>query len=175
MLKVRLEVNPVPASRPRVSKWGTYYGKRHQAMRSEAVALLSSMREQGFLPAKPMSGSLRVWVAFAVKRPKTSKLNTPRGDIDNYLKILLDCCNGIVWEDDIQIENICAHKDFADDEGFIDLWVEEKTNDTNGLVRRKDEEGVTGTAHPESFGDGGFDFSAGCFTSVPDLPAGGSD
>ena len=67
MLTIRLELNPVPASRPRVSKWGTYYGKRHQAFRSEALDLLSGMREEGVLPEVPMSGKLRVWVVFSIK------------------------------------------------------------------------------------------------------------
>ena len=134
MLTIRLELNPVPASRPRVSKWGTYYGKRHQAFRSEALDLLSGMREEGVLPEVPMSGKLRVWVVFSIKKPKTTKLATPRGDIDNYMKLLLDCCNGIIWEDDQQIAQINAFKNYAVHGGSIDLVVEEIDDETDGPV-----------------------------------------
>ena len=134
MLTIRLALNPVPASRPRVSKWGTYYGKRHQAFRSEALDLLSGMREEGVLPEVPMSGKLRVWVVFSIKKPKTTKLATPRGDIDNYMKLLLDCCNGIIWEDDQQIAQINAFKNYAVDGGSIDLVVEEIDDETDGPV-----------------------------------------
>ena len=152
MLTVRLELNPVPASRPRVSKWGTYYGKKHQAFRSEALALLSEMREEGILPEVPMSGKLRVWVVFSIKKPKTTKLATPRGDIDNYMKLLLDCCNGIIWEDDQQIAQINAFKNYASDEGSIDLVVEEIDDETDGPVHPagKDE---SASADPQPFED----------------------
>ena len=152
MLTIRLELNPVPASRPRVSKWGTYYGKRHQAFRSEALDLLSGMREEGVLPEVPMSGKLRVWVVFSIKKPKTTKLATPRGDIDNYMKLLLDCCNGIIWEDDQQIAQINAFKNYASDEGSIDLVVEEIDDETDGPVHPagKDE---SASADPQPFED----------------------
>ncbi|MDP6213190.1 MAG: RusA family crossover junction endodeoxyribonuclease [Candidatus Thalassarchaeaceae archaeon] len=118
----------MPASRPRVSKWGTYYGKRHKAFRSAASDLLSEIRAASILPEGLLSGRLRVMVSFFVKKPKTSKLEIPRGDIDNYIKILLDCCNGVIWEDDVLIEHICAHKTFATGEGWIELRIEENTD-----------------------------------------------
>ena len=171
MLSLRLDINPVPASRPRVSRFGTYYGKRHKAARSETLALLSEMREEGLLPEAPLSGRLRVWVVFSVKKPKTTKLTTPRGDIDNYLKLLLDCCTGYIWEDDQQITHICAFKDFAVGEGFIDLLVEENDDGaTDGVVRQDSEETLPDSDHPGTPRNTGFDFCAGGHVSLPDLP-----
>ncbi len=166
MLSIRLNLNPVPASRPRVSKWGTYYGKRHQAFRSEALALLDGMREGGLLPDAPLSGRLRVWVVFSVKKPKTTKLMTPRGDIDNFMKITLDCCTGYIWEDDHQIERICAFKDFAVGEGSIDLVVEEIDNDNGD----KETDAHPAADDPISLGDKGFDNCARGFVFIPNLP-----
>ena len=168
MLTIRLELNPVPASRPRVTRWGTYYGKNHQAFRSEALALLSQMREDGILPEVPMSGKLRVWVVFSLKKPKTTKLKTPRGDIDNYMKLLLDCCNGIIWEDDQQIAHINAFKDFASDEGSIDLVVEEIDDETDGPVHpaRRDEPIAP---DPESPEDQGLDNCARGYVFIPNF------
>ena len=172
----RLNLDPVPASRPRVSKWGTYYGKRHKAFRSAALTLLSELREQGDLPQAPLSGSLGVRVGFNVKRPKTSKLTEPRGDIDNYLKILLDCCTGYLWEDDVQIQRICSYKLFAEAEGYIDIWIKEEKSDgtTNFEVPQRGD----GEPTPDDLAassDEGFDFCAGGFVTLPVQPPGRED
>ena len=135
MLHLRLDLEPVPGSRPRVSRWGTYYGKKHQAFRKEALALLDKMREQGNLPDDLMRGRLQVWVYFQIRKPKTSKLHIPRGDIDNYLKLILDCCTSYIWEDDIQIEQVCGYKAFVKDRGSVDLWVKEQNDNTVKTVQ----------------------------------------
>jgi Holliday junction resolvase RusA-like endonuclease len=125
MLYLCLPINPVPASRPRVSRWGTYYGKRHTACRSKTKALLTEMRDNGTLPSVLLTGRLVVWVVFQVEKPKTSKLVAPRGDIDNYAKLLFDCCTQHVWVDDIQIDIMSARKVWADGGGRTDLWIKE--------------------------------------------------
>ncbi len=124
-LYIRLPCNPVPASRPRVTRWGAYYGKRHTACRSETTALLEEMRGNGSLPVELLSGRLVVWALFQVEKPKTSKLVSPRGDIDNYSKLLFDCCSGFIWDDDAQIDVMSARKTWATSTGQTDLWVKE--------------------------------------------------
>lgn len=125
MIDFTILLDPVPASRPRVSKWGTYYGKRHKAFQSDAAAHLGTLREDGILPQPPLSGGLSVEVEFKVKRPKSTKLDRPRGDIDNYLKILFDCLTGHLWEDDVLVEDVSATKEWAE-EGSIRVVVWEK-------------------------------------------------
>jgi len=125
MLYFHLPCNPVPASRPRVTRWGTYYGKRHTAFRSKVKALLEDMRGNGSLPLSLLSGRLVAWVLFQVEKPKTSKLLIPRGDIDNYSKLIFDCCSGLVWEDDVQIETMSARKTWSSSDGGIDVWIKE--------------------------------------------------
>ena len=169
MLSLRLQVNPVPASRPRVSRFGTYYGKRHQAFRSSATALLSEMRERGDLPEPPLSGRLKVQVIFHVKKPKHTTLKTPRGDIDNYCKILLDCCNKVVWGDDIQVVLMFAAKAFTDQDGWIDLWVTELSDDAVNNVWQASEDPQSEEHDPQSPNEQGDDFGGGGFVSVPDL------
>jgi Holliday junction resolvase RusA-like endonuclease len=73
----------------------------------------------------PMTGHLSVECDFYVRKPKTTKLDTPRGDLDNYIKALWDGCNGVVWEDDRQIIEITAWKSFTDGDGFIVMRVED--------------------------------------------------
>lgn len=53
-------------------------------------------------------------VAFLVTRPKTTKLLTPKGDIDNYVKSVLDALTDAgAWDDDKIVETLYATKRFA--------------------------------------------------------------
>ena len=166
MLHIRLRINPVPASRPRVSKFGTYYPKRHKAFQSAALALLSELREKGNLPGVPMTGRLRLRVIFNVTRPKTTKLLSPRGDIDNYCKILMDCCNGIVWEDDHQVVSVCAVKEFTSREGWIELWITEVSDESVTAISGQPKGPQPERDDSESSPEQGLDI---CFGSVVSL------
>ena len=110
--KIVLPVEPVPASRPRVSKWGTYYGKRYTQFRKDAKAALDELSL-----GDPLTGLLSVHLEFYCKRPKTTKRDRPRGDVDNYCKGILDSCNGVVFEDDDQIIKLSAKKFYEDKDG----------------------------------------------------------
>lgn len=104
-----LEVEPVPASRPRVSKWGVYYGKNYERFRSASRAFLFG------ITGKPMSGQIDLDMEIIVSPPKTTKRDTPRGDLDNYIKGPLDVMTetGTFWHDDDQIVKLKAVKRFA--------------------------------------------------------------
>lgn len=107
---IRIPVNPVPASRPRVTRWGTYYGKTYKNWMAEAAKALK------VIPPRPMYGPLYVEAVFVVERAKTSKRLWPRGDVDNYLKAAFDAVTkaGICWHDDDQIVVTRAVKVYAD-------------------------------------------------------------
>ncbi len=120
------DTNPVPASRPRVSKWGVYYGKTYKAFRAAFAAEVEDFRME-FRPL--LATRLRVDVAFSAKKPKTSKLPHPRGDIDNYPKALFDSCNAVAWRDDVQIVEVTAIKQRSEGEGFMTLDIEELSDE----------------------------------------------
>jgi|TARA_R100001510_G_C7656200_1_gene215982 Holliday junction resolvase RusA-like endonuclease len=122
-VEITLKIQPISASRPRVTRWGVYYGKRYTAFRKEAVGVVSGIESPPDSPL-PLSGPLKVSVMFNVRRPKTSKLDYPNPDIDNYLKAVLDILNGHVWCDDRQIVDISGSKRWAKDEPSIVLKVE---------------------------------------------------
>ena len=112
-------LEPVPASRPRVSRYGpVYYGKRYTSFRKQAESVVPEV-----FTGQPLTGTLEVIVTFFCKRPKTTKREEPRGDVDNYLKTL-DILNGVVWEDDDQIKRITGTKRWEDEHGpRIELYV----------------------------------------------------
>ena len=128
MYSLVLPLDPVPASRPRVSRWGTYYGKRYEAFRKRGNEVLSNLEPLVMSPTSvdlfPLDGSLEVTAIFNVVKPRTSKLSSPNGDVDNYFKTL-DICNGIIWEDDKQIEILHICKRFAECVGSIELRIKE--------------------------------------------------
>lgn len=107
-----IPVTPVPASRPRVTRWGTYYGKTYSKFRKDAKVALD-----GVYDGEPLSGGLEVSLWFYCKKPKTTRRVEPRGDVDNYVKAILDSCNEKIWEDDDQILRLTARKRWADDFG----------------------------------------------------------
>jgi len=106
---------PTPASRPRVTRWGTYYGKTYKEYRELADQAIPTSQ----LP--PLTGNLNAHVEFVCHRPKTTKRTNPRGDIDNHLKAILDSVTGTkknpkgYWNDDDQIIQVHAVKRFAND------------------------------------------------------------
>ena len=126
-LELILPVNPVPASRPRVSRWGVYYGKRYTKFRSQAlkvsVPIIKRLNETG-AATLPLKGSLELHISFEARRPKTSKLVCPKPDVDNFLKAALDVLTKAeLWEDDHQITTVKADKSWAKNEPCIRLSV----------------------------------------------------
>lgn len=100
-LNVEIDTKPVPASRPRVSKWGTYYAKTYRNWRDEASKLLQLARAE----VEPRQGPLMVFTEIVYPRPKTTKRTYPQGDNDNYEKAAWDVITRDErwWNDDDQI------------------------------------------------------------------------
>ena len=56
-----------------------------------------------------------VWLEFFMDKPKSSKLPTPRGDIDNYAKAVLDSMQLLI-ENDSLVTWLHAGKYYADED-----------------------------------------------------------
>ena len=60
-------------------------------------------------------GNLSVTLDLVADKPKTTKRDNPRGDIDNYIKAVLDALTKKgYWNDDDQIVHLYAHKRWPD-------------------------------------------------------------
>ena len=108
-----IPVPPVPASRPKVSRFATYYGKRHQQYVKDFAAYLDVCPP--VWTYLPKEARLIVGLEFVCTRPKKVVNACPRFDIDNLSKLPLDCMTSadIFWHDDSQIELLIAHKRYA--------------------------------------------------------------
>jgi len=100
---------PTPASRPRVTRWGTYYTKTYKAYRALAEQAIPKSRQP------VLTGCLKATIEFVCKRPKKVTRITPIGDIDNYTKAIFDAVTGIkklgfkmYWVDDDQVDVLHA-------------------------------------------------------------------
>lgn len=124
LLALSLFVLPVPASRPRVTRWGTYYSKTYKAYKAAADKAIPRS------DAPPLDGNLYVRVKFVCPRPKTTKRLNPKGDIDNHMKAIFDAITGTkknpkgYWHDDDQIVAVDATKRFAADDEESHTYIE---------------------------------------------------
>lgn len=107
---VPIPVEPVPASRPRVTRWGTYHAKPYKHWLEQAALHLPGLEDL----IEPES-NLLVIVESICTRAKTSKLVRPKGDTDNYAKGPLDAVthSGGYWKDDVQVIDLVSRKRFA--------------------------------------------------------------
>ena len=118
----KFNINPVPASRPRVSRWSTYYPKKYTKFKKDMEALTSEME------TTPSEKLVSVELEFGIMIPKSwskkkrEELNNTycsnNSDIDNYIKAILDSLNGIVYIDDKQVVELFAKKIYSE-EGYI--------------------------------------------------------
>lgn len=116
-----INITPVPAARPRVSKWGVYYPPKYAKYRKDFAATIAAIDLPPVAPSP-----VEVWIEFVCKRPANPANSYPMGDIDNYVKGVLDSTQGkAFFEDDKQVESLRATKRYAlgSEEPHISVWV----------------------------------------------------
>ena len=133
----QFDINPVPAARPRVSRWSTYYPKKYTRFKKEMEALT------GELDTTPCENLVVVSLRFKIKIPQSwskkkrlERENTycnNNSDIDNYIKAILDSLNGVYFMDDRQVVEVFASKKYSN-EPRISFKMMEINNDERGDV-----------------------------------------
>jgi len=133
----QFDINPVPAARPRVSRWSTYYPKKYTRFKKEMEALT------GELDTTPCENLVVVSLRFKIKIPQSwskkkrlERENTycnNNSDIDNYIKAMLDSLNGVYFIDDRQVVEIFASKKYSNEPRIL-FTMMEMDNDKRGDV-----------------------------------------
>jgi len=128
-------ISPIAASRPRVSKHGAYFAGAYKKFRKEMIDLIPTIIGDDFIP---LEKQLKVDVEFYITQPNKTKLDSPRADIDNFLKACFDSLNGWLWEDDRQIIQVYASKEWApkDTSGYFVIGIEEIERITRDVFRK---------------------------------------
>jgi len=112
-----IDITPVPASRPRVTRWSTYFPKKYTKFRNDLAVILS---DKGY---EKLEGLLYAQLDFYMQIPKSwskKKKLAKEGryadnnvDVDNLVKAVLDGCEGVFYENDNQIAMIRARKFYS--------------------------------------------------------------
>lgn len=105
-------IHPMPAPRPRVTKWGTYNPPKYTAYK-KAISLLASKEVK-----ERLRGAVKMEIVFQFKKPKSwtkkkkaaAYWHTQKPDNDNLLKGIKDALNGIAYKDDAQVCDVTALK-----------------------------------------------------------------
>jgi len=112
-------VSPCPASRPRVSRWSVYYGKKYTQFREDMKMALNDVQ---FVPFERLIfADLKFFIQIPKswsKKKKTSKQGKfcdNNSDNDNHIKSILDSMNGVYYVDDSQIVDIRSRMYWSED------------------------------------------------------------
>ena len=119
---------PVSKQRPRLGKGGCVYTPSKTKVFENIVAL-----SYGNRPSFD-DKYIRIRLKFKFEVPKSyskkkrleaieGKIRPTKGDIDNYIKAVLDGLNKKAWEDDRPIIGILAEKEYAN-ESCIEVSIE---------------------------------------------------
>jgi Holliday junction resolvase RusA-like endonuclease len=114
--------DPVPQPRPRVSTRGGFaraYVPAKHPVHAYRQAVAAAAREAG---AGVHGDEVEVVIDFVFGRPKShlrkhglkaDAPRTPRPDLDNTTKAVLDALNGVAWEDDSQVARLVVSKSYG--------------------------------------------------------------
>jgi len=122
LLHIRIQGEPIAKARHRARRQGTGIKCYNpQAQQDNWVAYLLAHELAGRPPVEDQP--LEVRLLFGVAKPKSHrKYPAVKPDLDNLIKSILDCANGILWSDDKLICRILAEKIYVD-EPFTDIKI----------------------------------------------------
>jgi Holliday junction resolvase RusA-like endonuclease len=113
MITLVFDIAPQPKERPRFSSRGKFV-RTFTAPKTKTFEAAIAAMARAQMKGKPLTCLLVTTIVFEFKRPKRTKLPTPKKDIDNLCKSVLDALNGIVFNDDTQVVHLNALKKWSD-------------------------------------------------------------
>lgn len=140
MIYLRIPLEPKPQMRVKFARAGKFTRTyKHEKQANNENTLLFYLDK--YRPEEPLSGPVFAEIICAFSRPKNHfgtgknkgilKKNVPyfhtiTPDIDNMLKMLFDCMNGIYFKDDKQICECFVKKIYANPIPFWDIKLDNK-------------------------------------------------
>lgn len=102
MIKIIAEVEPVPFKRVRQNGKRRFNDSRYSCFK-EALGFIARKSIQ-----EPLTGAIKLHADIYKSSDKLTSRNW--GDLDNFLKAILDALNGIAYRDDAQVVQISGSK-----------------------------------------------------------------
>ena len=126
-MKLVIMGEPVAAGRPRFSSRGGF-AKAYDPKKSRDYKKMIKKQAMQQLPDDyqpidyPIEVDIKIYRSIQksvsnkeyARRLSNDVRPTVKPDADNYIKIILDGLNGLVWLDDNQITDVAAHKYYSD-------------------------------------------------------------
>lgn len=134
MISFTIPITPTPASRPRVTRWSTYYGKSYTQYKKDVSNWLLTCKEK---PQKAHTGLFYVELIHYLPLPKSTSKKAKieldgtycdkNYDLDNLRKAVEDnVLNGIFIEDDRYIVSNRSEKYWTSkDTGWTEVTIKE--------------------------------------------------
>lgn len=119
-LKITISGTPIAKKRPRFGRVGNHV-RTYNPQESEEGKFMCIMQAQlnGHQPI-PAGVPITMEVAFHMPYPasmsakkRKDAFHTKRPDLDNLIKFVKDCANGILWHDDSQVVTVLAMKQYG--------------------------------------------------------------
>lgn len=116
MIKFTAELEPVPFKRVQSNGKRRFNDRRYSEFK-DALGFFAKCAMNG---TAPLSGKIKIRADFFKLKPKNISSRS-WGDVDNFLKAVLDALNGIAYEDDSQVVEATATKNFGEPKIIIEL------------------------------------------------------
>jgi Holliday junction resolvase RusA-like endonuclease len=120
-LIITIPGNPIAKKRPRFARRGKFV-TTYNAQETEEGKFICLMQNQ--IKHDPIPAGTPIWLNINFSMPiptSTSKkkradllYHTKKPDLDNLIKFVKDCANGILWADDSQVTHVEAIKVYGD-------------------------------------------------------------
>ena len=105
---------PIAKRRPRFFRRGNFVGTYNDQQTEEGRFMLQAKAKWNDPPLEgPIALKCWFWFDFPKsmsKKKREDAVHTKRPDLDNLVKFVKDCLNGIVWKDDSQVVTLTAKK-----------------------------------------------------------------
>lgn len=126
-INIEIKCDFVPASRPRVARFGTYIAEPYKTFKKEFYFFskkeLSKYGEK--FKGKPLSIDMTFYKQIPKSYTKKKKGEclkngcTTRPDIDNYYKAILDSMDNIFYTDDSFVVELSGRKLYTEKDNYI--------------------------------------------------------
>jgi len=122
MIKILIEIEPIPQPRPRFSRFGTYEPKRITEYKGKIKAAgLAAMAGR-----EVIQSAVEVRIKLYRKYKRCSRRY---GDVDNRVKAICDALNKVVYADDSQIVRCLVEKFTDKEQPRIEIEIKELADD----------------------------------------------
>jgi|10_taG_2_1085330.scaffolds.fasta_scaffold01823_8 crossover junction endodeoxyribonuclease RusA len=120
MSRIIIPGKPVPKGRPRFTKTGRTYTPKATELFERRVSTVAALQADEIYSG---SVELKIWISFPLLVGGTERKRV--GDLDNYAKSIADGLNGILYEDDRQIQSLTVQRTYGSLEGWCAVEVTE--------------------------------------------------